>query len=392
MIRERSMQKAKVVIQYPFIPHYRIPIFQLLAGSTHYDFMFWAGKSSPDKFLKSSFNGTGLRIEEIPLTTVKIPLINKVFEFQFSALQKLLKYRPDVYIILANPNSISSWFCMILARLVGCTVLTWTHGFLVNEAGFKGYLRALFYKLAHGHLLYGNRAREIMTKKGFDKKRLDVIYNSLDYAIQSSLRDTLNLADREQTRKQLGIDIDGLVLISIGRLMTKLKLDQAIRGLEILNSMGRKTYLLVIGDGPEKRPLELLVNELNLTSHVIFYGACHDESVLSRLYNASDISVVMGKVGLSAMHSLAYGIPMITNNSSTQHFPEIEAITEGETGWFFKENDISSFVNKIQYLPYRGKYYWQCIRTIEGHYTPARQLVFIEDAIKKYLCLKELHT
>ena len=382
------MQNPKIVIQYPFITLYRITIFQKLSRSSVYDYTFWAGKAAPDKFLKSAFNDSGLNVEEIPLSTFRIPFVNKLFELQFSALLKLLRTRPDVYIILANPNSLSSWLCMAVARIAGSVVLAWSHGFLSDEKGLKGWVRTLFYRLAHGHLLYGNRAKQIMLDKGFDGDRIDVIFNSLDYATQSRLRDALGYADREKTRISLGIDPDALVLISIGRLMSKLKIDQAIQGVRQLNDMGKKTYLLVIGDGPEKQRLTGLTETLKLAKHVVFYGACHNEQELSTLYNAADISVVMGKVGLSAMHSLAYGIPLITNNTLSQHYPEIEAVIDGKTGWYFNEDDIADLIDKLNHiepLEYRGKYYRNCTAIIETSYTPEMQAHLIQAAIAKYL-------
>lgn len=377
------MNKPKVVVQYPFIALYRIPIFKKLLASERYDFIFWAGKESPDKYLKSAFDESGLPIEEVPLKVFRVPIINKVLEFQLSAIAKLIGVRPDVYIILANPNSVTSWLCMLTARVIGVRVLAWSHGFLSDEKGFKGRIRALFYKLPHGHLLYGNRAKDIMVSKGFDPKKIDVIYNSLDYGKQSALRDALGLEDRVNLRKKLKIPENALVLVSIGRLMSKLKIDQAIEAVKKMDQQGRNIYLLVIGDGPEKTNLVQLASLLDIAGKVIFYGACHEEEELAKLFNASDVSVVMGKVGLSAMHSLGYGIPLLTNNNMNKHFPEIEVIKDGETGWFFEENDVDDFVSKVKQMKYKDEIYKKCITAIEERYTPEKQCQYIENAISK---------
>ncbi len=379
------MNKPSVVIQYPFIPLYRIPVFSKLAESDRYDYVYWAGMQSPDKYLRSAFAESGLPIEEVPLQTVRIPVVKKVLEFQFSAILKLIKKRPDVYIILANPNSISSWMCMIVARLLGCIVLAWSHGFLTDENSLKNKLRRLYYRIPHGHLLYGNKARDIMIKRGFNRDKLDVIYNSLDYEKQAALREKLNKEKRANVRRDLNIPEAGILLISIGRLMSKLKIDQAIEGIKYLRNQQKDVYLLVIGDGPEKENLTKKSATLGISDRVIFYGACHNEEILSQLFNAADMCVVMGKVGLSAMHALGYGIPLVTNNNLDKHFPEIEAIAENETGWFFAEDDIVSFVKQIKPIEYRGECYRKCIEVIEDRYTPAKQSKLIENAITKYL-------
>ena len=379
------MNKPRVVIQYPFIPLYRIPVFRKLTESDKYDYVYWAGKQSQDKFLKSAFSESGLPLEEVSLHTIRIPIINKVLEFQFSAVLKLIRNPPNVYIILANPNSISSWICMLTARMMGCIVLAWSHGFLSNERGLKGNLRKLYYKIPHGHLLYGNRAKEIMIKKGFDHDTIDVIFNSLDYENQSSLRDKLGIESRIDIRKSLNIGENSIVLIVIGRLMPKLKIDQAIEGVRNLNNQGKDVYLLVVGDGPEKENLIQKAADLGIADRVIFYGACHNEEMLSQLFNASDICVVMGKVGLAAMHALGYGIPLLTHNNLGEHFPEIEALIENETGWFFEQNSIDDFVRKIRPVEYRGRFYRRCIEVIGERFTPEKQFIFIERAISKYI-------
>jgi glycosyltransferase involved in cell wall biosynthesis len=224
-----------------------------------------------------------------------------------------------------------------------------------------------------------------MIHKGFDASRIDVIYNSLDYETQARLRDQLGVEDRMLARKALGVPGDALLLIAIGRLMTKLKLDQAISAIKLLQEQGRNVYLLIVGDGPESENLRRLSESMGVPDKVIFHGACHEEEQLAKLFNAADITVVMGKVGLSAMHSLGYGIPLLTNDRLDEHFPEIEAVVEGKTGWYFANDNIDDFISKIRPVEYRGSTYRSCIEVIERAYTPECQRRFIEDALAKYL-------
>lgn len=372
----------KVVIHYPFIAQYRMPIFRLLSSSQKYYYEFWADETSSDKFLMT--DTTGLNFKKVELKHLNIPIINKQLEWQPQAIKRILLELVDVYIVLGNANSISSWICTIIARLRGIPVLMWSHGYLKDERGLKGFVRKIFYSLANGHLLYGNRAKNIMIQKGFDERILHVIYNSLDYETQRFYRENLNYQDRLSTREKLNISENAIVSICIGRLMTKLKLDQAIHAVKLQIDNGINTVLLIVGDGPEKEALEHQAQELNVSDNVIFYGLCHDEATLSRLYNASDYSVVMGKVGLAAMHSLAYGIPMITNDNIDEHFPEIEAVIEEKTGWYFQENDITNFCSKLKPIEYRDIHFCHCIDIIEAQYNPLRQKELIEIAISNY--------
>lgn len=372
----------KVVIHYPFIAQYRMPIFRLLSSSTKYHYEFWADETSSDKFLMT--DTTGLNLKKVELKYPKIPIINKQLEWQPQAIKRILSESVDVYIVLGNANSISAWICTTIARLRGIPVLMWSHGYLKDEKGLKGFVRKIFYSLANGHLLYGNRAKNIMIQKGFDERILHVIYNSLDYETQKFYRENLTYQDRLFTREKLNVSENAIVLIAIGRIMTKLKLDQAIHAVKLQIDNGIDTVLLIVGNGPQKESLIQLAKLLDVTDHVIFYGTCHAEDELSKLYNASDYSIVMGKVGLAAMHSLAYGILMITNENMDEHFPEIEAIIEGKTGWYFRENDITDFCSKLKPISYRDIHFHQCIDIIDAHYNPLIQKELIETAISNY--------
>jgi glycosyltransferase involved in cell wall biosynthesis len=373
----------KIVIHYPSIAKYRVPVFKLLTNDDKYSFEFWAGSSNNDPYLLTETNG--INFVDIGFSIINVPFKKNKLEWQPKAIKKIFFENIDCYIILGNPNSLSNWIVSFIARIRKIPLLMWSHGYLKEEKGFKGLIRKAFYGLANGHLLYGNKAKYIMEKKGFKKENLHVVYNSLDYEMQKEIRDNLNYGDRVLIRRNLGINENSILLIAIGRVMSKLKLDQAIEAVQRNNSNGIDTVLLIIGNGPQKQHLEELTQALGISNKIIFYGACHDEERLSQLFNASDYSVVMGKVGLSAMHSLGYGIPMMTNNNMDEHFPEIEAIVENQTGFYFKEDDIEDFLKKIKPIEYRGKYYNKCIEEIEKFYTPEKQKMFIKSAISKYL-------
>jgi glycosyltransferase involved in cell wall biosynthesis len=374
--------KKKIIIQYPFIAKYRVPIFKLLSQSDKYFFEFWADKQSNDKFLLT--DDSSLNIKLIPTAIFTIPIIKKNIEWQPKAILKTTFTKMDLYIVLGNPYSLSTWICVLIAKAKRVPILMWSHGYLKHETGVKNTIRKFFYNISDGHLLYGNRAKSIMMKKKFDSKSLHVIYNSLEYGKQSYYRDLLNYDDRVSTRAEFGISEGSIVLIAIGRLMNKLKLDQAIKGVRIANNK-KDVFLIIVGDGPDRENLQNLSKNIGISKKIFFYGACHDEKKLSALYNASDYSVVMGKVGLAAMHSLAYGIPMITNNNIGNHYPEIEAIKDNLTGYFYIENDLDDFVSKINPVKYRSTIYKKCIAEIQKNYTPEMQFNRIERAISCYL-------
>jgi hypothetical protein len=47
------------------------------------------------------------------------------------------------------------------------------------------------------------------------------------------------------------------------------------------------------------------------------------------------------------MHALGYGTPVLLHDKVEEHFPEWEAVKEGETGWFYRNDDLSDCAEKI---------------------------------------------
>ena len=64
-------------------------------------------------------------------------------------------------------------------------------------------------------------------------------------------------------------------------------------------------------------------------------------------YNAT-ACVSPGNVGLTAVHSLSFGCPVITHDYLPLQGPEFESIRPGVTGDFFRQNDVDDLKRVIE--------------------------------------------
>jgi hypothetical protein len=119
---------------------------------------------------------------------------------------------------------------------------------------------------------------------------------------------------------------------------------------------------------------------------VHFEGACYDERRIALLTMCSDLTVCPGFIGLTAIHSMAYGVPVITNKRSSEEAPEVESIVEGVTGALFEDGDVDDLVRVM--TPWLAQRTGSdavrdaCIRMVECHWSPDSQLAAVERAVQ----------
>jgi len=300
----------------------------------------------------------------------------------------------DVMIHTGSMYQVSTWFALLWTRMSGTRILLWTHGVSGNEHGLKGLIRKCFYKLSDGLLLYGYRAREALIERGFKPDTLYVVYNSLDYDKQKYWRENVSADSVLRLKTRCFTDPSLPTLVYVGRLTPEkqplLMLDLAAH----LKSCGKPVNILIIGDGPELEPLRKGVAARDLQANVHLHGACHEEEELAVFLTAADIALMPGYVGLSAMHYLAYGLPVLTSNDLDNQKPEAEAIVEGSTGAFYTHGNTDSLATKVvEWLDALGPDTRErCIAQIEQFYNPDVQRDIVKYACRGLPASKQPHS
>ena len=236
----------------------------------------------------------------------------------------------------------------------------------------------MFLRLADINILYENRSKKLLIESGFDKKTLEVIYNSLDYDNQLKLFKKL---DKKKNSNQL-FKKKMPIIVFIGRLTKNKKIDILIKSIGIINKNIPKVNLLVIGDGPQKKNLELLSIKTLKKSNYLFYGELYNEKKIAELLYKSSICISPGNIGLAAIHSLTYGTPVASHKNLNFQMPEVESIIEGENGFLFKEDDINDLSNKIIFWIKNKKTNKKSIRKIiDDKYNPYFQKKILDKLI-----------
>jgi glycosyltransferase involved in cell wall biosynthesis len=335
------LARKRVAFFNPIFAHYRAALLRELRLSTTFDYFLFA--DSHDRYS----NILTLDLKSDPqFTAAPRQRLLRNLVWQRGTMIPTLFGDFDAYILHGDANYISSWLGAIFARLRRRRVLFWTHGWTRTDTGLKRLVRRSFYRLGHGLLLYGDRAKCIGMDCGFAADALYVMRNSLDFDYQEMLLERIRPEDRIAIRARIFGDAETPVVIATARLTKKKRFDLLVRALGILGRRGRRANLLIVGDGSERSRLRALAQTEGV--HAFFTGACHDEDRLAEYFACAAVTVSPGDVGLTCMHSLGYGVPVITHSDPRDQMPEWEAILPGSNGDLFEKDNVADLADKIE--------------------------------------------
>lgn len=355
---------------YNFAPHYREPIFRLM--DEEFQCAWYFGKENQDikKMSYEGFRG--------PITEVETLRLGG-YSWQRHIIGLLWKY--DCFLVCADSRCLSNWVFLFLAKFFPRKkVYLWGHGFYGKETKLERVVKKAVDRLADGIFLYNNYARNLMISLGFKRERLFVIYNSLDYPKQCEFRS--HLRPTGIYSEHFGNSDPNLIFI--GRLASSKKLDLLLDAQKILKQRGHNYNMTFIGGGEELSRLKARAEKDQL--NVWFYGPCYDELLNGELIYNADLCVSPGNVGLTAIHSMTFGTPVLTHSDFSHQGPEFEAIIPSKTGDFFQRGDVEDMISKIeqwleQHSASREDVRKACFDEIAAHWNPQVQL----EVLKKNL-------
>jgi glycosyltransferase involved in cell wall biosynthesis len=163
-----------------------------------------------------------------------------------------------------------------------------------------------------------------------------VVYNGLDvaYGLHAG-RFSQSGEDRNAIRASVGLPREAVIVVFVGNLLRHKGLHRVIGALSRLVEF--PWHLLVVGEGPERKPCEQLLAASGLSSRATFVGRL-PEKYVERLLGSSDLLVLPSDVEgmpLVIIEAMACGLPVV----ATAVYGIPEAVVDGETGRLTKPGD-----------------------------------------------------
>lgn len=352
-----------------------------LASSKKHDYHFYGSLNDFDGI--KAFQGDD-QVKINPIFFKK----NSFGAMDISSFEEAVSKEYDATIIIGHLKMPGTWKALNQAKSNGLKTALWAHGWLRRENYFKGKLRNYYFNKADCVLTYGERAIKIAKDSGFPSEKIKVIWNSLDWEKQSTIYKNIKEIPIQTLRKNINMPLDKPILLTISRVTEICHYDWLIKAVaNIRQKGGLLPEVWMIGKGPALEELKSLAHSLEVPLHSM--GAIYDEEIIARHIMAANLVISPGKLGLTAMHALAYGTPAITHSNLDLQMPEIESIIEGKSGSLFKYNDINDLANVISKSleSYSNKFEVRenCRAALIGRFTPQDQCYLIDAAMDEVL-------
>jgi len=291
-----------------------------------------------------SIRPIGIVGEKIKSRGIKVLELEKWFKYNPIIILKfiyiLLKEKPDIlHTHLFHANLLGR----ILGRICGVPVVISTFHESFSIKGIRKELLKITVNFSNLDIAVSKMlADEIIRKKVSISPKVQIIHNSIDI-------ERINTSKRKgELRKELKIPQDVTVLISIGRLAKEKGYNYLVEAIYYLKSRRRSDniILFIIGEGEERKRIEVKIKRLGLSKIVILLGEIED---ISSYLHASDIFVTSSLhegFSLATFEAVCAGLPVVSTKMGA--VPEI--IEDNKTGFLVGAGDSKALAEKIEYV------------------------------------------
>jgi len=248
----------------------------------------------------------------------------------------------------------------------------WGKNYWYEYIGWKGYLGYIIEKLAvlmPDKIISVSKHTTYKLKNELNSKKLIcMVPNGIEFDLITRIKPAKEKSD----------------VIFVGRLVSHKNVDILIKSIKLIKEKNPEIKSLIIGDGPEKKRLEVLARKLNLGKNIKFLGFLENNNDVYALIKSSKVFVLPSTregFGMVVTEANACGIPVITINHEDNAAKDL--IEEGKNGFVCQldEEEIAKRIIRISInnssremqkicMDLAKKYDWdKIIDKIEGVYS-----------------------
>ena len=336
--------RLAVVTSHPV--QYQAPLFQKLARHPQIDLTVYYGSDISVRGEIDPGFGIPVKWDRPLLDGYRYQFLNSPdhpharAREQLRIIAELRRERYDVVFIHSYATA-TSLLAYLGAWLSITPILIRTESHRLEErGGAKGAVKKIFLRVLFAHtqgfLTIGTRNSEFYKFYGGDEKR----FYFTPYSVDNEFFDLQTAhASRVQTRRELDISQDAVVVLYCGKLCPDKRVIELLDAFEQV-AKDQNAVLVIVGDGSERTALESASRERRLVDRVRFVGF-KNQTELSSYYISADIFALPSAHetwGLVLNEAMIYSLPII----ATDHVgAAVDLIQEGVTGFTYPAGDVT---------------------------------------------------
>ena len=316
-------QSPRFVMCFTSLAQYRAPTMQVVASELGDELSIYTGTSAYEP---------GIRLidaKSIHATSIRNHFGRGGLLFQSLPWRTLLTCR--VLLMDLNPRVVHAWPVLLIRKALGRPTLLWGHAWpRAGRESASERLRGLMRGLA-SHLVSYTYTQAEELRDAHPGKPVTAAPNAL-YRADRFVFDH-SPAPRHR-------------LLYVGRLVSSKKPDLLVPAFESVAEAFPDLVLTIVGDGPVLDEIRARAAASPHRDRIEILGHISDYDALRTLYASAVVSLSPGYLGLSAVQSFTFGVPMIISRDEP-HAPEIEAATVGRNCRYFETGRPQSLSDAI---------------------------------------------
>ncbi len=357
----------KIRIFQPGVPEYRVAVFNGLGKRYGENIEVWASE------------GAG-QDKSYPLQTIRYDYNHPLLKVGSLCWQRGFSLcglkRGDAVVICGDVHQISSLWIAFMAKLRGIGVVWWGHHRTSTSTEIRIRIRlAIARRLSDVFLSYTKTGIKYLEERGFKHGCVFATGNTVDQEPILRAIQNVKIDDGVRARQPY--------VLCCGVLREKMHLELLIKAMA--DARLANLNLVVIGDGVMKKSWQKLADDLGVGQRITWIQGTRDQEVMAPWFLGAKAFVYPGSIGLSILHSLAYGLPVITHGNADRQMPEFEAMEDGKNGLCFKEGDVEDLADKILSVfddDLRLAEMSRCAKETASHYTMDAMIAHFAEAIE----------
>lgn len=175
---------------------------------------------------------------------------------------------------------------------------------------------------------------------GCDKEK---IINMIAHGVNTEFFKPCN--DKVKLREKYNLPSSSFIIIYTGRLAKVKQLEVVINSFNELIQIVKDSFLLIVGDGPQKEELRNSANKY-CENHIRFINFVNSE-ILTELYAASDMFILLSRgegISSALLEACSAGLPMLVSNVGAN----TDIVQNNVNGFVLDEISNVSVVNGIK--------------------------------------------